>query len=116
MSSPSKTIDRRVGRRNPLRRLKEVVLPAPFGPIRPTISPLSTVRSTPLTAASPPKSRVRSRVSRSGTKSGRRTRRGRRGGPPPHELGELPGQRDEPAGQEEDRQQHSERQKHQLLH
>src|SRR5438094_7768624 len=115
MSSPSNTIEPRVGRRKPVKRLKQVVLPAPFGPIRPTISPLSTVRSTRLTAASPPKRRVSSRVSRRATKSGRRTRRGRRGGPPPLELGEFPGQRDEPAGQEEDRQQHRDREEDRLV-
>src|SRR5215470_8167429 len=115
MSSPSKTIEPRVGRRKPVKRLKQVVLPAPLGPIRPTISPLSTVRSTRLTAASPPKSRVSWRVSRRATKSGRRARRGRRGGPPPPELRELPGQGDETAGQEQDRQQHRDREEDRLV-
>src|SRR5207245_6811441 len=115
MSSPSKTMEPRVGRRNPLKRLKQVVLPAPLGPIRPTISPLSTVRSTRLTAARPPKSRVRSRVSRSATKSGRRARRGRGGGSPRPKLGELPRQRDETAGQEQDGQQHGDREEDRLV-
>src|SRR5262244_4203995 len=115
MSSPSNTIEPRLGRRNPVNRLKQVVLPAPLGPIRPTISPLSTVRSTRLTAASPPKSRVSSRVSRRATKSGRRTGRGRRGGAPPSEPGELPGQGDETAGQEEDREQHRDREEDRLV-
>src|SRR6266851_4083510 len=48
-----------VGGRKPLRRLKQVVFPAPFGPMSPTISPSSTARSTRLTAASPPKYFVR---------------------------------------------------------
>src|SRR5205823_1941308 len=41
-----------------------VVLPAPFGPINPRISPAATARSTPLMAVSPPKRLTRSRVSR----------------------------------------------------
>src|SRR6266852_3508731 len=103
-SSPSKTIDPAVGRRNPLRRLKHVVLPAPFGPIRPTISPVSTVSSTWLTAAKPPKRFVKLRVARSGIESGGRTRARRGRGLPPSEPRELSGQRDEPARQEQDRQ------------
>ena len=35
--------------------LKKVVLPAPFGPIRPTIDPLRSAKSTLLTATRPPK-------------------------------------------------------------
>src|SRR5215813_6287905 len=115
MSSPSKTIEPRVGRKKPVKRLKQVVLPAPLGPIRPTISPLSTVRSTLLTAASPPKSRVSSRVSRSATGSGRRARRRRRGGSPRLELGQLGGERDEAARQEQDRQQHGDREEDRLV-
>ena len=53
-----------VGGKKPLSRLKQVVFPAPFGPIRPTISPASTVMSTRLTAASPPKCLVRLCASR----------------------------------------------------
>lgn len=41
-----------------MRQLKKVVFPAPLGPMRPTISPLLTVRSTPRTAVSPPKRMV----------------------------------------------------------
>src|SRR5438876_6450681 len=66
MSSPEKTTEPLVGRRKPLNRLKQVVLPAPFGPISPTISPVSTVRSRLLTAASPPKCLERLRASSSG--------------------------------------------------
>src|SRR2546425_735332 len=66
MSSPPKAIVPLVGRMKPLNRLKQVVLPAPFGPMRPTISPWSTMRSTWLTAASPPKCLVRLRASSRG--------------------------------------------------
>src|SRR5215467_5472611 len=40
---------------SPTMQLKKVDLPAPFGPIRPMISPLSTVRSAPATARKLPK-------------------------------------------------------------
>src|SRR5437667_552336 len=43
------------GARNPESRLKTVVFPAPLGPMRPTISPSATVRSSPSTARRPPK-------------------------------------------------------------
>src|SRR5438876_12149838 len=66
MSSPAKTTDPLVGEWKPLRRLKQVVLPAPLGPISPTISPVSTVRLRLLTAASPPQRFERSRASSSG--------------------------------------------------
>src|SRR5262249_46074205 len=115
MLSPSKTIEPRLGRRKPLSRLKQVVLPAPLGPISPTISPLSTVKSTSRTAASPPKSRVSPRVSRRATGSGRRTRCRRRRGWPRPELGQLPGKRDETAREEQDRQQHGDREKDGLV-
>src|SRR5580704_2491867 len=49
-SSPSKTMRPAVGKVSPARQLKKVDLPAPFGPIRPMISPSSTVRSAPDTA------------------------------------------------------------------
>ena len=44
-----------VGLRLPARRLNSVVLPAPFGPISPTMSPRSTDSETPSTAVMPPK-------------------------------------------------------------
>src|SRR5579859_706807 len=44
-----------VGRNAPAMMLKSVVLPAPFGPMRPTISSWATARSTSCTARSPPK-------------------------------------------------------------
>src|SRR5690606_39802102 len=46
---------RSVPRWTPVTRLKIVVLPAPFGPIRPINSPSSSVRLKSLTAFSPPK-------------------------------------------------------------
>src|SRR5437867_853272 len=53
------------GFRKPLTTLKSVVLPAPFGPSTPTISSGLTARSTPSSAAIPPKCSVMSRVRRS---------------------------------------------------
>ncbi len=47
-----------VGTYRPVRQLKKVVLPAPLGPMRPTISPELTVRSTLRTAVRPPKRMV----------------------------------------------------------
>src|SRR5690606_2270823 len=44
-----------LGRRVPLMRLNAVVLPAPFGPIRPTMAPCSTSKLTSRSAARPPK-------------------------------------------------------------
>src|SRR5579864_9819865 len=49
-SLPSKTMRPVVGAVSPARQLKKVDLPAPFGPIRPMISPSSTARSAPDTA------------------------------------------------------------------
>src|SRR5215467_5891571 len=54
----------RVGLRNLVSRLKQVVLPAPFGPIRACTVPRATFRLMPLTATNPAKSLVRSSVSR----------------------------------------------------
>jgi hypothetical protein len=47
--------------------LKAVVFPAPFGPIRPTISPGSAVKETPSSATIPPKRFVTFSTSRRGT-------------------------------------------------
>ena len=44
-----------VGRRTPLATLRSVVLPLPFGPISPTISPSSTYSETPSSARRPRK-------------------------------------------------------------
>src|SRR6185312_11466689 len=54
----------RLGLRNLVSRLKQVVLPAPFGPIKAWMLPRRTCRLTPLTATKPAKSLVRSSVSR----------------------------------------------------
>src|SRR6185312_13989025 len=54
-STPSKTMRPSLGRRSPAMQLKKVDLPAPLGPMRPTISPLSTWRSAPATALKLPK-------------------------------------------------------------
>src|SRR6516225_2292100 len=51
-------------------RLSSVVLPAPFGPMTPRISPGATARSTPSTAASPPKRLRRCLASSSAMASG----------------------------------------------
>src|SRR5579864_5708297 len=53
-SSPLKTMRPVVGDVSPARQLKKVDLPAPFGPIRPMISPSSTARSAPATARKSP--------------------------------------------------------------
>src|SRR5262245_9242182 len=103
-----------VSGKQPLSRLKQVVLPAPFGPIRPTISPSSTLMSTRLTAASPPKYLVRLcacnraiglSLYASGLLGhcypcacGHGSRAGQRAWPPPPERRQLAGQGDESPG------------------
>ena len=47
--------------------LKTVVLPAPFGPIRPSKAPLRTVRSKSPTARRPPNCLVRPWISSTGS-------------------------------------------------
>jgi hypothetical protein len=69
MSSPSKTIRPLVGRITPVSELKNVDLPAPFGPMIPRISPRGTAMLTLLTAAKPPNRTVRPSVLRSGADS-----------------------------------------------
>src|SRR3954454_2701902 len=64
MSRPLKWISPRVGVRKCVSRLKQVVLPAPFGPISAWMVPRRTVRSTFFTATKPRNSFVRPRVSR----------------------------------------------------
>src|SRR5258707_4005615 len=54
-STPSKTMRPSLGRKSPAMQLKKVDLPAPLGPMRPTISPASTCRSAPATALKLPK-------------------------------------------------------------
>jgi hypothetical protein len=53
------------GRNTALIRLKSVVLPAPFGPIRLQIWPASTLKLTSLTAVRPPKRLETPTISRS---------------------------------------------------
>src|SRR5471032_2433787 len=64
MSVPLNTIWPDVGSRNLVSRLKQVVLPAPLGPINAWMEPRRTRRFTPLTAVNPLNSFVRPRVSR----------------------------------------------------
>src|ERR1700712_3760967 len=55
ISAPSKISEPEVGAKVPDSMLKIVPLPEPFGPIRPRISPRSTLNETLLTAVKPPK-------------------------------------------------------------
>src|SRR4051794_8998636 len=55
ISCPSNRIEPAVGTSVPDSMLKIVLLPEPFGPIRPRISPFSTSNDTLLTAVKPPK-------------------------------------------------------------
>src|SRR5215471_11523114 len=55
ISLPLKRIEPAVGRKVPAIRLNVVLLPEPFGPIRPRISPSRTANDTWLTARKPPK-------------------------------------------------------------
>ena len=58
MDLPSNRISPELGASVPLIRLTSVVLPAPFGPMTPRISPCCSVKQTSLTAISPAKRRV----------------------------------------------------------
>src|ERR1700733_5270098 len=64
MSRSLKRIVPRVGGRNAVSRLKQVVLPAPFGPMSAWIVPARTLSDTSSTATKPPNSRVKCLVSR----------------------------------------------------
>src|SRR5688572_23698792 len=64
MFSPLKITRPAVGRITPVRQLKNVLLPAPFGPMMALISPRATSKLTLLSAASPPKRTVRPSVRR----------------------------------------------------
>ena len=59
ISQPLKKIWPEEGAIAPVIRLKNVVLPAPLGPMMDRISPFATRKLTPLTAARPPKRRDR---------------------------------------------------------
>src|SRR5882757_11008845 len=65
MSWPSSKTLPDVDKRSPVRQLKKVDLPAPFGPIRPRMSPCSRVTEAASTALKLPKALVTSRASRS---------------------------------------------------
>ncbi|EKD60196.1 MAG: hypothetical protein ACD_54C00895G0001 [uncultured bacterium] len=64
MSRPIRWIVPELTETDPASRSNIVVLPAPFGPIRPRISPRATASDMPSTAATPPKRLVRLRASR----------------------------------------------------
>src|SRR5918997_3685275 len=57
--APAKVTLPAVGRSRPDSKLITVVLPAPLGPISPTISPSSTAKETSSTARTPPKWRLK---------------------------------------------------------
>ena len=63
MACPSSRISPWVGGKNPEIMLKNVVFPAPFGPIMARSSPCATVIDTPCTARRLPKCLLRSRTS-----------------------------------------------------
>src|ERR1700741_1449010 len=65
MSWPSSSTLPEVDARSPVRQLKKVDLPAPFGPIRPRMSPCSSVTDAASTALKLPKAFVTLRASRS---------------------------------------------------
>jgi hypothetical protein len=62
--TPSRSTSPESGRYSRVMTLNAVVLPAPFGPMRPDICPCSTSNDTPSRATMPPKRRVTSRTSR----------------------------------------------------
>ncbi len=64
MREPRNSTSPRVIGSTPVTRLNVVLLPAPFGPISPMISPALTVKSMSLTATSPPNSLRIARTSR----------------------------------------------------
>src|SRR3984893_14018688 len=72
MSRPSNKTSPDADNRSPVRQLKKVDLPAPFGPIRPRMSPCSRVTEAASTALKLPKALVISRASRSMGRSPRR--------------------------------------------
>src|SRR5437588_11008075 len=69
MSRPQLRILPEVGFCAPALMLERVVLPAPFGPMKPKICPWRTLKLTSLTAARPPKYRVTLSTSRIGSAS-----------------------------------------------
>src|SRR3954468_5701545 len=65
MSRPSNRTLPDVDDKSPVRQLNSVDLPAPFGPIRPRMSPCTSVTDAASTALKLPKAFVTSRASRS---------------------------------------------------
>src|SRR5437763_2534596 len=78
ISAPSNSIEPAVGASVPESMLKIVLLPEPFGPIRPRISPSSTWNETLATAVKPPKRLTSPLTSSTRARSLRRVRRGGR--------------------------------------
>src|SRR3984885_13267578 len=76
MSRPCNSTLPEVALRSPVRQLNSVDFPAPFGPIKPRISPCSSVTDAASTALKLPKALVTSRASRSmgGSRRGCRIR------------------------------------------
>ena len=66
---PLKRMRPEVGRMTPVRQLKNVLLPAPFGPMMARISPRPTSKSTLLSAVRPPKRTVSASVRRAGAEA-----------------------------------------------
>src|SRR5262245_39557772 len=66
MCSPLNRMRPEVGRTTPVRQLKNVLLPAPFGPMMARISPFPTSKLTRLSAVRPPKRTVKSSVRSTG--------------------------------------------------
>src|SRR5512136_1627756 len=96
MRSPSSTMAPEWGGMSPEMRLRSVVLPAPFGPMRPCTSPTPTSSEAPSTAARPPKvRRTPCRLSSMGLPA-----RPQPGAHPPGQGGDALGQ------EEDDEEQH----------
>src|SRR5262245_24670054 len=90
MSSPSSMMRPLVGRSTPVRQLKKVDLPAPFGPMTARISPWCTSIETLLRAVNPPNCIVSPSVRRMvGTPPPRPAAAGGTAGDPVVTLGEL---------------------------
>jgi hypothetical protein len=68
-SSPLKTMRPASGLRILVMRRSSVVFPAPFGPIRPTISSRRSVKLTLFTAVSPPKRLVSCSTAKNGVRA-----------------------------------------------
>src|SRR4029453_3725993 len=98
MSRPSSTTAPASGLRCPVTRLKNVVLPAPLGPMIAAIVPRSTRRLTPPTARNPPKLLRTPRTPRTPRP---RPPAGRRPGGPGRPAGEHEQQQDENATERE---------------